>query len=255
MKKLLFLSAISITLFASCDSDSVTDEFNDSNGDTAKKLIEKVEFDSAQIDEEDYDIVVDYDANNRVTSVTNGIDTGVLAYDNDGLSTVTGGEEPFSISELYQDPYDVFENGDVLEYDNNGNPISIKVLEEDYEYNETSGIYEEVINEYFATISYDPTPNPYFYTFEAAGLIEVLDGVQLNFSMVPQSSELIKARALFPLNNIKSILYKDEDGEVIGEVKIDYVYDADNYPSSATMTVTADEEPTSIFRANYIYKQ
>ncbi|WP_299435203.1 hypothetical protein [uncultured Aquimarina sp.] len=253
MKKLLFLSVI--TIFASCDSDSVTDEFNNSNGDTAKKLIEKIEYDSAQIDEEDYDFIVEYDANNRVTSVSNGVDTGVLVYSNDDLSTVSGGEEPFSISELYQDPYDAFESGDVLEYDQSGNPISIRVFEEDYVYDPTTGTGEEVIEEYIATITYDATPNPYFYTFEAAGLIEVLDRVQLNFSMMPQSPEIVRARALFPLNNIKSIVYKDEDGETVGQVAIDYVYDADNYPSSATMTVTADGEPTSIFRADYNYKQ
>ncbi|WP_299313388.1 hypothetical protein [uncultured Aquimarina sp.] len=255
MKKLLFLTTISITLLASCDSDSVTDEFDNANGDTAKKLIERVEFNSAQIDEDDYVFTVNYDANNRVTSVSNGADTGVLVYENNELSTVTGGSEPFSLSELYQDPYDVFETGDVLEYDNSGNPISIKVFEESYEYNETTGFYEEITEEFTATIAYDATPNPYFYTFEAAGLIEVLDRVQLNFSMMPQSSEILRARALFPLNNIKSIVYKNEAGEVEGEVKIDYVYDADNYPSSATITVIVDQETASVYSVNYSYKQ
>ncbi|SEK88314.1 hypothetical protein SAMN04487910_1382 [Aquimarina amphilecti] len=253
MKKLLFLSAI--TIFASCDSDSVSDEFDNANGDAAKKLIESVEFNPAQIDEEDQVFTVNYDANNNVTSASSGAGTVGLVYENDGLSTVTGDGDPFSISELYQDPYDAFETGDVLEYDTSGNPISISVLEEYYEYNQATGEYEETIEEYIATITYDATPNPYFYTFEAAGLIEVLDRVQLNFSMMPQSSEIVRARALFPLNNIKSIVYKDEDGEVVGELKIEYVYDADNYPTSATLTVIDEDELSSVYTMTYNYKQ
>lgn len=253
MKKLLFLSAI--TIFASCDSDSVSDEFDNANGDTAKKLIETVEFNPAQVDEEDQVFTVNYDANNKVTSASNGIETAVLVHENDELSTITGDGDPFSLSELYQDPYDAFETGDVLEYDTSGNPISISVLEEYYEYNQTTGEYEETIEEYIATITYDATPNPYFYTFEAAGLIEVLDKVQLNFSMMPQSPEIVRARALFPLNNIKSIVYKDEDGEVVGELKIEYVYDADNYPTSATLTVIDEDELSSVYTITYIYKQ
>ncbi|MDY8135067.1 hypothetical protein [Aquimarina sp. 2201CG5-10] len=252
MKKLLCLPVVFTFLMTSCDSDSVTDEFNNSNGDTAKKLIERIEFESAQIEEQDYDLTVEYDSNNRVISASNGIDTGVLVYENDELATVTGGEEPFSISELYQDPYDAFEKGEVLEYDQSGNPISISVLEYDYEY--INGEFVETVEEYIATISYDATPNPYFYTFEAAGLIEVMDRVQLNFSMMPQAPEIIRARALFPVNNPKSIVYRDENNEVVGEVKMDYVYDAENYPTSATFTVETEGDPTSVYSAKYFYK-
>ncbi len=253
MKKLLFLSAI--TIFASCDSDSVSDEFDNANGDAAKKLIKNVEFNPAQIEEEDQVFTVNYDANNKVTSASSRVGTVVLEHENNELSTVTGDGDPFSLSELYQDPYDAFETGDVLEYDTSGNPVSISVLDDYREYNPVTGEFEEIVDEYIATITYDPTPNPYFYTFEAAGLIEVLDKVQLNFSMMPQSPEIVRARALFPLNNIKSILYKDEDGEVVGELKVDYVYDADNYPTSATLTVIDDEGLSSLYAITYIYKQ
>jgi len=255
MKKFLFLSTVLVSFLTSCDSDSVSDEFDNANGDAVKKLIESVEFNPAQVDEEDQMFTVNYDANNRVTSVSNGIDTGVLVYENNDLSTVSGGDEPFSISELYQDPYDAFEVGEVLAYDTSGNPISISVMDEYYEYNSTTGEYEEITEEYIVTITYDATPNPYFYTFEAAGLIKVLDGVQLNFSLMPQSPEIVRARALFPLNNIKSMSYKDEDGVVVGELKIDYVYDADNYPTSATFTAIDEGEPSSVSTATYTYKQ
>jgi len=255
MRRLLFLSTISITFLASCDNDSVSDEFDNANGNTVKKLIERVEFDPAQIDEEDQVFTVNYDANNKVTSASSGVGTVVLEHGNNELSTITGDGDPFSISELYQDPYDAFETGEVLEYDQSGNPVSVLVFDMYYEYNPTTGMYEEFVEEYTATIAYDATPNPYFYTFEAAGLIEVLDRVQLNFSMMPQSSEILRARALFPLNNIKSITYKDEDGVTLGAVKMDYVYDADNYPTTATITVESEGEPNAVYTLDYAYKQ
>ncbi|MBW1298209.1 hypothetical protein [Aquimarina litoralis] len=253
-KPLCLLGLISI-LMTSCESDSVSDQFDDANGNTAKKLIERVEFNPAQIEEEDQVFTVNYDANDKVTSATSGVGSVVLVHDDNELSTITGDGDPFSLSELYQDPYEAFETGEVLEYDTSGNPISVSVLEDYYEYNQTTGQYEEITEEYIATITYDATPNPYFYTFEAAGLIEVLDKVQLNFSMMPQSPEIVQARALFPLNNIKSITYKDEDGEIVGELKVDYVYDADNYPTSATMTVIDDEGSESVYAITYNYKE
>ncbi|GAA0713066.1 hypothetical protein GCM10009430_04280 [Aquimarina litoralis] len=255
MKRPLCLLGLISILITSCDSDSVSDAFDDANGNTVKKLIERVEFNPAQIEEEDQVFTVNYDANDRVTSASSGVGSVVLMHNNEELSTITGDGDPFSLSELYQDPYEAFETGDVLEYDASGNPISVSVLEDYYEYNQTTGEYEEITEEYIGTITYDAAPNPYFYTFEAAGLIKVLDKVQLNFSMMPQSPEIVQARALFPVNNIKSITYKDEDGEVVGELKIDYVYDADNYPTSATLTIIDEEDLESEYVITYNYKQ
>lgn len=254
MKKILLLPAIALTLITSCDDDSTSNEFDNANGGVAKKLIEKIEYDTAQIGQEDYIFTVNYDANNRVTSASNGIDTGVLVYDNNDLATVTGGTQPFSIDELYQSPYDVFEEGDVVSYDQSGNPSVITVIEYSYDYDPVTQLYIETIEELTATISYDATPNPFFYTFEAAGLIAVMDRVQLNFSMLPQSPEIVKAKALFPVNNLKSITVKNESGDTVGELKIDYVYDAENYPTSATFTAISEGE-TTIQTAKYFYKQ
>ncbi len=252
MKKLLLLTATASLLMTSCDKDSVTDEFNNSNGDTAKKLIEKIAYDSLQFGDEDYDLTVEYDTNNRVISASNGEEEGVLVYENNELTTITGGTEPFSMDELYKDPYDAYERGEVLEYDQSGNPIVVSVLQEDYEY--IDGQYVETTEEFIATITYDATPNPYFYTFQAAGLIAVMDKVELNFSMLPQPAEIIKARALFPVNNPKNIVYRNENNEKVGEVKMDYVYDTDNYPTSATFTVETEDEPIKIYTAKYFYR-
>ena len=253
MKKILCLPVLAGFFMVSCDDDSVSSQFNDSNEDAAKKLIEKVEFDSAQVGEQDYVLTVEYDANNRVTSASNGEDTATLVYSNNQLSTVAGAEEPFNIDELYQSPYDLFEDGDVLEYDQNGNPSVISVFE--YSWENINNNWVEVVEEYTATLTYDQTPNPYYYTFDAAGLIDVMDRVQLNFDMSGQPSDIIKAKALFPVNNIKSIIYSDEDGQVVGSVEMDYVYDTDNYPTSATFIVKSEGEPNAIYSAIYTYKQ
>ncbi len=242
--------AITALFFVSCDDDSTSDEFNDANGGVAKKLIDRVEYD---IEGEDQIITVNYNADNKVTGVTDGTDVATLAYSNDELATVTAeADNPFSIDELYQNPYDAFEEGQVEEYDEAGNPIIVSVIEEDYEF--INGEFVETTEKLTATISYDAAPNPFFYTFEAAGLIEVMDRVQLNFSMAPQSSELVKAKALFPINNVSGIIYKNEDNEEIGSLKIDYVYDAENYPTSATITIKTEDGETASETVNYFYK-
>ena len=81
---------------------------------------------------------------------------------------------------------------------------------------------------YTADVSYDDTHNPYFYTLEAAGIIEVLDGVRLNFGIQPQVPEILKARMFFPVNNPSQIIYKNEEGDVVYTINANYVYDNDN---------------------------
>ncbi len=244
-KKYLLLSIVATSIFASCSNDSVTEEFNNANGNTVEKFIERVEFTSAQDIEENETVTINYDTNNRVSSITDGYDTSFLVYEGDDLSTISGDGDPLDIDELYQSPYDVFETGDVQEYDNNGNPIIISVFNEDD--------YTGEVTEIIATISYDSKPNPYFHTLNAAGIIDVMDGVRFNFSMTPQSTEIIRARALFPLNNISGMVFKNPEGEIVSELKIDYAYDAQDYPTSATFTTEQDNE-TNIYAATYHYK-
>ncbi len=233
----LRLAFLALVFLSSC-SDSTSDEFNNINPEAVARYIETIAMVSAQDAQENTTITVNYDGNNRVTNVTDGTETGLLVYENDDLSNVSGQGESFDIEELYQSPYDAFEVGEVLEYDNSGNPVRIKFLEYAYDWETNT----EVTLDYTAIVTYDSRPNPYFYTLQAAGVIEVLDGVDLNFGMAPNAAEIVQARMLFPLNNITRIQYNDENGDPVYDVSIDYVYNSDNYPTTATVTGTSYDE-------------
>ncbi|MGZ0016920.1 hypothetical protein [Yeosuana sp. AK3] len=258
MKKNVFLILFSI-LMASCGNDSLTDEFNDVNGNDPEpidnefsKLLTRVSVASALDAQENETIIISYDGDNRVSNVSNGESAGILVYNNGSLSNIADGTETLSIEELYNSPYDAFKTGAVEQYDEKGNPKIITFFQEEYNYN--TGISETII--FTAEVFYDEKPNPYFYTLKAAGIIEVLDNVDLNFSLTPQIPDIVKARTLFPLNNINRIVYKDDRSVVVFEILVDYVYNEFNYPTSAAVTALslADNE-TSIYTISYSYKQ
>lgn len=235
MKKQKSLVALlCISLFTlSCSKDSVTDEFNDANGNVQVKLIESISFVSTQYSQENKNISLSYTSNGLLNTITNGVESSVFVYDdNNDLSNIIGERDNLNIEELYESPYDAFETGEVIEYDDNENPRKIEFYEEEYDFNSDS--YFTKI--YTAEVSYDNTHNPYFYTLEAGGIIEVLEGIQLNFSMNPQIPEIVQARLLFPVNNLSQIIYKNEEGEIIYTTNANYVYDNENYPTSATIT-------------------
>ena len=250
----IFLLLVTLT---NCN-DSTSDEFDDANPDAVAKYIETIAIVSAQDSEEDTTITVNYDANDRVTSITDGIDSSIFVYNNGDLTNVSGQGDNLNIEELYESPYDAFETGVVNQYDNNGNPVNITFFETRYDYETDT----EVTEEYTAEVSYDSKPNPYFYTLDAAGVIDVLDQVDLNISVNMSSQEIIQARALFPSNNITAITYRDEDGNVVFEINADYVYNSNNYPTSGTVTGTSTYEEydgeiiteTSIYSLAYTYR-
>ncbi|GAB5398502.1 MAG: hypothetical protein Aureis2KO_00870 [Aureisphaera sp.] len=243
MRKLFTLIFCSFFIF-SCSDDSVSDEFEEVNGDVPVRLISQVTMNSVQDPTVNRTFQINY-VNNRVTSASNGEETGVLVYENDQLITLTGNGEPFSINDLYQSPYEGFQYGDVLQYDSNGNPIRVLLLEETSEGTE----------EYTAEIGYDNTHNPYYYTLDAARMIDVLDRVDVDFSMAPQPSEIVQARMLFPLNNPKEIVFRNSNNVVVHQVVADYSYDSDDYPVFATFTSTSfvDNE-TIIYTWDYNYR-
>ncbi len=243
-----FIPLASISLMVSCgsDDDSVTDDFMDVNGSVPVRLIESITTQSAQSSEENIALQATYDGDDRLTTVSNGEETSFFVYENDELATVTGEGDPLNTSELYQSPYDAFEVGEILEYDSNGNPSRILFLEEDF---------EGEIEEFTATLSYDNTPNPFFYTMRAGRIIEVLDNVELEFSMAPQPSEIVLARMLFPVNNLSGMVIRNESNEIVYQLNADFVYDADDYPTSGTFTAISDEDGTSVYTAAFTYKQ
>src|SRR4051812_15344169 len=98
MKKNFILAAfLSSALFISCSSDDSSNNLSD----TARyiKTVNVVSTDDASNDT----MTVNYDANGRVTNVTDGTETSVFVYNDDNhLTTVTGDSDPLSMSELYQ---------------------------------------------------------------------------------------------------------------------------------------------------------
>lgn len=241
-----------LAVFMSCSEDSATDEFNAANQNASVKLITNLSVVSAQDASENQSVTINYNGNNQVANITDGVETSFLVYDNNNLTNVTGEGETLNVEELYQSPYDAFETGEVLQYDSNMNPVSIRFLEEEFDFfNNTMNVVE-----YYAEIEYDATPNPFFYTLEAAGIIDVLDNVDLNFSMDVQAPEIVQARLLLPTNNIKKITYKDEDLTPIYQIVANYVYDAQNYPSTGTVTSTdLGDDSVSVYTTTFTYME
>lgn len=251
----LLLSSFSFMLFMSC-SDSTSDEFNNINGDVKEKQIKQVSVVSTEYPADDIHLFLAYNEDDRLTSISSGEGTTTFNYEGNKLSNVGGDDsDAFNIEELYKSPYDAFGTGHVTEYDDNGNPSIIKFYEEEYNYETQS--YEPL--EFTAEVSYDDVHNPYYYTLKSAGIIEILDKVELDFGATSQSSKIVKARLLFPVNNPSKIVYKNELGVAVYQIVVDYVYDQDNYPISATVVETSfdsdDEDEIYTFNSNYIYRQ
>ncbi|SNR17311.1 hypothetical protein [Tenacibaculum jejuense] len=232
MKKInYFLSALTISLCTISCSNSVSDDFDDMNNDAVKKRLKKI---STNQNGESLTTSFSYDGNSKLTGVSSDFDGEAtsIQYTNTGdLLNISGQglSETLNLEELFQSPYNAYQLGQVVSYDDNRNPSKISFQEEVYNYN--SGQYETI--ELTADIIYDEAPNMYFSTLEAAGVIAVLDKVQLDFSMNPQASELVKASELLPMNNPIKFIYKDENGNVSATIDISYTYDQDNYPINA----------------------
>ncbi|MFA5514350.1 MAG: hypothetical protein WDA17_05505 [Sphaerochaetaceae bacterium] len=240
MKKMIFLvgAILTMSVLFSCKK-STEDEFNGANGDVAQKYIKR--FQVIENSKESTTFTINYGANNLVSSVSDGNASAFLNFDGaNNLTSVTGDEETLDVNELYQSPYDAFESGTVLKYDDKGNPVQISVFEDGYG--------SEVIT---GNILYDPNPNPFFYTLKAGGVIDMLDRVDLNFGY--SNPSIVKARMLLPYNSIKTMIFKDAAGITKYEVQIDYNYDADKYPTSATVTAMS-QDGTSTITLLYTYK-
>ena len=219
---------------------SVEEEFNNANGTTAEKYIKRFEIVSNDVSE-NKTFIVNYDGENRVSSIVEGSSSNVFSYNStNNLSSVTDNGEQLDINELYQSPYDAFETGNVMEYDSKSNPKKIEVYQDGYN-----------SNVLFGEITYDPTPNPFFYTLKAGKIIDVLDRVDLNFGV--QSPSLIKAKLLLPYNNIKSMIFKDLTGNTKYDVQINSTYDAKNYPTQATVSVISPKKSYT-YLVKYFYR-
>lgn len=221
-------------------SDSASNEFEEVNGNVENRRLQSISVISAENPQDNVYFIFTYDSKDRLTSLTDGQETVVLIYQNDKLSNMADSYGSVSVEELYASPYDAYSTGQVEEYDNNGNPRLLSFLETVYDYN----LGTEVQEQYTLEISYDDKPNPYYFTLESAGLIDVLDRIQLNFGAPTQSEELIKARLLFPLNNPSQLVYKNENGQIVHTVNVNYNYDGD-YPVSASIVALSPLQGSS----------
>tara|TARA_B110000261_G_C13007995_1_gene326931 strand:- start:264 stop:1025 length:762 start_codon:yes stop_codon:yes gene_type:complete len=244
MKKLIYLFIY--LLIVACSGDSVSEEFDNTNGNVQEKLISSIALISNQDSQENGVISLSYNSDGSLNTINNGTETQIFIYnDNNELTNVSGGGDNLNVLELYESPYEVFETGEVVVYDDNGNPQDIEFYEEEEVYDNDTGNYYYVTKIYTAEITYDNTHNPYFYTLEAAGIIEVLDGVQLDIGVNAQLPEIVQARMFFPLNNPSQINYKNEEGQILFTTNANYVYDDENYPTSATITNVKNDEVTT----------
>lgn len=239
MRKIKILaSALCISiLFASCGS-TATDDFEDINGQEAKKKrLKKI---TPNVDGEEISATFFYNSDLKLDKIegAKGNESSVFQYANTGdLINVSGNgaNETFDLEVLFEAPYKVMGAGEVVDYDSRNNPSKIIVRQEEYNYVTNTTEMIELV----AELVYDESPNLFFGTLEAAGIIDVLDGVKLDLSTAAQSAEVIKARKLLPLNNITKITYKKE-GKIVGALDISYNYDSDNYPVKGIGVVSGD---------------
>lgn len=245
-KFLTALCAFSLLAFASCSDDS-SDEFENANGDVAKKYITNLNYSDLSSPENSKNYTVTYDADGKVTKASNGTETSLFTYSGSDLQKISDSNDVLAMTELTQPHHKAYEVGEVLVYDAKGNPVKLRAFDRYYD--------GSISEEYIVEITYDDKPNPFFYTLEAAGIIKVLDNVNLNFSMTPQAEQLVKAKLLLPLNNPQKVVVRHLDGTVKSQVTTSYVYGNDKYPTSATFTeVNENESGSDIFTVVYSYK-
>lgn len=237
IKKLTLLLAI-CCFTISCSSDE--DGFDDANGDAAKKYLKKI---ITEGNGQTAIFEVDYDSKGKVTTASSDGESKYFSYDDDGgLKKVSGGGDNVMTSEVIGEIQDAYEIGDVLQYDEKGNPTVLELYDEDYNGN-------QIINT--AKLTYDNKPFTFYHTLDAAGVIDVLYDVRLQF-YAPE--EIIMAKKLLPVNNPVEAIIKDNSNQEIGTISVDYNYDEDNYPKTATVVSIDDEGYAESNNVTYEYR-
>ncbi len=182
-----------------------------------------------------------YTPDGKLSSIIENNGATTFSHNSSGnLTSISSQGDVLDIQELYNGPQEGYEIGRVLSYNAEGNPSKLEIFED--------GPGSDVA---IADILYDPNPNPYFKTMEAAGIIDVLNNVEVSFNT--SNSNILQARLLLPTNNIKTIIAKDFDGRTVYEMQATYVYDADSYPISANITEIVDGDVTTT-QVTYSYR-
>ncbi|MCC9041895.1 hypothetical protein LNQ81_04160 [Myroides sp. M-43] len=141
------------------------------------------------------------------------------------LEKISSPKEMILIKDLLVYQNSAYKVGKVLKYDNHKNPSEILVYNRDME-------------EITMKISYDDKPFFGFHTLRAAGIIDLLDGIELNLANPTVPAELKLAKELLPRNNPITYTYTNKEGIVLDNIKIVYAYDESNYPTKAVLTGT-----------------
>ena len=237
MKK-LFLLTVLLVLSASCSND---DGFEEANGQVAKKYLTKA---ITNGDNQTHMYEISYNSDGNVNTISNGTSIRSFIYDSGNLTNIAGEGDDLIMNEVYNTIYDGYEIGQVLQYDEKGNPIKLELYDYDWQNN------QEI---FIANITYDQKPFMFYYTLDAAGIIEVLNNTRLNFSFVPTAPEIIMAKLLLPVNNPVGATINNENGNEVGRVTVSYDYDSDNYPNSPLVTTVEDGYVNS-YTVNYEYR-
>lgn len=239
--KIIFAGTILALFLISCEK-SLDEGFENANKNVKKKYVKQLHVTYPNEPKYNKSYVINYGGENRITSVTDGEESHFFNYGTDGdLLSITGGEESFEMSHFYQAPYDVFEEGNVLEYDDKGNPKKIEVF---LGSNNTSVAIGEIL--------YDPNPNPFYYTLKAAGIIGVIDQVDLNIG-TPTSPSIVKAKKMLPFNHYRSMIFFSSAGQIVMDIQFDTIYDEEGYVKQTTITSIGQEE-TQIYQLKYVYQ-
>lgn len=235
-KNLILILTIGFFTF-SCSSD---DGFEDANGDAAKKYITKI---IAQTGNEIAVSKVVYNNEGKVFSASSGDETRYFSYnDNGGLEKISGGGDNVFTSEVISEIHDAYEIGDVLEFDQKGNPTVLELYDTDYYGNQTTNM---------AYLTYDEKPFAFYYTMDAAGIIDVLYDVRFRFIAPP---EVVMAKKLLPVNNPIKAIIKNDSNQEIGSISVNYNYDENNYPKTASVVSIDDEGYAESYDLTYEYK-
>lgn len=235
-KNLILILTIGFFTF-SCSSD---DGFEDANGDAAKKYITKI---IAQTGNKITISKVVYNNEGKVFSASSGDETRYFSYnDNGGLEKISGGGDNVFTSEVISEIHDAYEIGDVLEFDQKGNPTVLELYDTDYYGNQTTNM---------AYLTYDEKPFAFYYTMDAAGIIDVLYDVRFRFIAPP---EVVMAKKLLPVNNPIKAIIKNDSNQEIGSISVNYNYDENNYPKTASVVSIDDEGYAESYDLTYEYK-
>lgn len=236
LKNLMVVFALGLFI-SSCSSD---DGFEDANGNAAKKYITKIVTNGeGQITIS----TVNYDSQGKVTSAASGDDTKFFTYGQDGsLSKISGNGDNIMTSEVIGEIQAAYEIGDVLEFDLKGNPTLLELYEEDYQGNQTTRTAE---------IIYDDKPFAFYYTLDAAGIIDILNDVRLQFYAPP---EIMMAKKLLPVNNPIKAIIRDDLNQEVGTISVGFSYDEDNYPITASVVSIDNDGYGESYNLTYEYK-